>query len=101
MQRRRRSGNRTRVSGEHGLIVLLVPRIGGASGGCVSGRAELVELCRQKARPYLFSNSVAPPIVAGALEVANRSGAACVVAIACDRGDRYFAPMKWEKHYEW
>jgi len=39
--------------------------------------------------------------VAGALEVAKRADATCVVAIACDRGDRYFAPMKWEKHYEW
>ena len=39
--------------------------------------------------------------VAGALEVARRAEASCVVAIACDRGDRYFAPMKWEKHYEW
>jgi len=39
--------------------------------------------------------------VAGALEVAQREEASCVVAIACDRGDRYFAPMKWEKHYEW
>jgi cysteine synthase B len=39
--------------------------------------------------------------VAGALEVAKRPEASCVVAIACDRGDRYFAPMKWEKHYEW
>ena len=39
--------------------------------------------------------------VAGALEVAKREEATCVVAIACDRGDRYFAPMKWEKHYEW
>ena len=39
--------------------------------------------------------------VAGALEVAKRAEASCVVAIACDRGDRYFAPMKWEKHYEW
>jgi len=39
--------------------------------------------------------------VAGALEVAKREEASCVVAIACDRGDRYFAPMKWEKHYEW
>ncbi len=43
--------------------------LGGASGGCVSGRSELVELCRQKARPYLFSNTVAPVIVAGALRV--------------------------------
>jgi cysteine synthase B len=39
--------------------------------------------------------------VAGALQVAKRPEASCVVAIACDRGDRYFAPMKWEKHYEW
>jgi cysteine synthase B len=39
--------------------------------------------------------------VAGALEVAKREEACCVVAVACDRGDRYFAPMKWEKHYEW
>jgi glycine C-acetyltransferase len=43
--------------------------LGGASGGCVSGRREIVELCRQKARPYLFSNSVAPPIVYAALTV--------------------------------
>jgi cysteine synthase B len=39
--------------------------------------------------------------VAGALEVAKRADAACVVTIACDRGDRYFAPMRWEKRYEW
>ncbi len=43
--------------------------LGGASGGCVSGRKELIELCRQKARPYLFSNSMAPPIVAGSIKV--------------------------------
>ncbi len=43
--------------------------LGGASGGCVSGRRELVELCRQKARPYLFSNSLAPSIVAGSIKV--------------------------------
>jgi glycine C-acetyltransferase len=41
--------------------------IGGASGGYVSGRAEIVELLRQRARPYLFSNSVAPPVVAASL----------------------------------
>jgi len=39
--------------------------LGGASGGCVSGRKELVEMCRQKARPYLFSNTIAPVVVAG------------------------------------
>ena len=41
--------------------------IGGASGGYVSGRPEIVELLRQRARPYLFSNSVAPPVVAASL----------------------------------
>ncbi|GAG86134.1 unnamed protein product, partial [marine sediment metagenome] len=43
--------------------------LGGASGGCVSGRKELVEMCRQKARPYLFSNTIAPVIVSGILKV--------------------------------
>ncbi len=43
--------------------------LGGASGGCVSGRKELVELCRQKARPYLFSNTIAPVVVSGVLRV--------------------------------
>ena len=39
--------------------------------------------------------------VHGALEVAKRIGEGCVVTIACDRGDRYFAPMRWEARYEW
>jgi glycine C-acetyltransferase len=43
--------------------------LGGACGGCVSGRRELVEMCRQKARPYLFSNTIAPVVVAGILKV--------------------------------
>jgi glycine C-acetyltransferase len=42
--------------------------LGGASGGYVAGPAEVVALLRQRARPYLFSNSVAPAVVAGSLE---------------------------------
>jgi glycine C-acetyltransferase len=42
--------------------------LGGASGGFTSARKEVVELLRQRSRPYLFSNSVAPPAVAGALK---------------------------------
>jgi len=41
--------------------------VGGASGGYVTGRREIVELLRQRARPYLFSNSLAPPVVAASL----------------------------------
>jgi glycine C-acetyltransferase len=43
--------------------------LGGASGGYISGRKELVAMLRQRSRPYLFSNSVAPPIVAASLKV--------------------------------
>ncbi len=42
--------------------------LGGASGGYTSGRQEIVDLLRQRSRPYLFSNTVAPPIVAGSLK---------------------------------
>ena len=41
--------------------------LGGDSGGYTSGRREIIDLLRQRSRPYLFSNSVAPPIVAASL----------------------------------
>jgi len=41
--------------------------LGGASGGYISGHGEIVELLRQRSRPYLFSNAVAPSVVAGSL----------------------------------
>ncbi len=50
--------------------------LGGASGGFTSGRKEIVELLRQRSRPYLFSNTIAPVVVAGslkAIEVLERS----------------------------
>jgi glycine C-acetyltransferase len=43
--------------------------LGGASGGFASGRAEIVALLRQRSRPYLFSNSVAPAVVGASLKV--------------------------------
>jgi glycine C-acetyltransferase len=51
--------------------------LGGASGGYVSGRAEIVEMLRQRSRPYLFSNSLAPSVTAAslaALELLSSSG---------------------------
>jgi glycine C-acetyltransferase len=56
--------------------------LGGASGGCVSGRKELVELCRQRARPYLFSNTIAPPIVSGVIKVLE------ILSASTDRRDK-------------
>ncbi len=43
--------------------------LGGASGGYTSGRKEIIALLRQRSRPYLFSNSLAPPIVAASIKV--------------------------------
>jgi glycine C-acetyltransferase len=43
--------------------------LGGASGGYTSGKKEVIDLLRQRSRPYLFSNSIAPPIVAASLKV--------------------------------
>jgi glycine C-acetyltransferase len=43
--------------------------LGGATGGCISGRKEIIELLKQRARPYLFSNSLMPGVVAATLKV--------------------------------
>jgi glycine C-acetyltransferase len=42
--------------------------LGGASGGFTTGRKQIIELLRQRSRPYLFSNSLAPPIVSAAIK---------------------------------
>ena len=71
------------------ITTTLGKALGGASGGCVSGRRELVELCRQRARPYLFSNAVAPVIVAGALKVMD------LITASTDRRDK----LEWNARY--
>ena len=42
--------------------------LGGASGGFTTGKSEIIEYLRQRSRPYLFSNTIAPPIVLGAIK---------------------------------
>ena len=71
------------------ITTTLGKALGGASGGCVSGRRELVEMCRQRARPYLFSNSVAPVIVAGALKVMD------LITASTERRDK----LEWNTCY--
>jgi len=71
------------------ITTTLGKALGGASGGCVSGRRELVEMCRQRARPYLFSNSVAPVIVAGALKVLE------LISATTERRDK----LEWNARY--
>ncbi|MBC7185773.1 MAG: glycine C-acetyltransferase [Calditrichaeota bacterium] len=58
------------VMGRIDLITTTLGKaLGGASGGCASGRKELVEMLRQRGRPYLFSNTVPPVIVSAGLAV--------------------------------
>ncbi|HYA24056.1 MAG TPA: glycine C-acetyltransferase [Terriglobales bacterium] len=71
------------------ITTTLGKALGGASGGCVSGRRELVEMCRQRARPYLFSNAVAPVIVAGALKVLD------LISATTERRDQ----LEWNARY--
>jgi glycine C-acetyltransferase len=71
------------------ITTTLGKALGGASGGCVSGRRELVEMCRQRARPFLFSNTVAPVIVAGALKVLD------LISASTDRRDK----LEWNTKY--
>jgi glycine C-acetyltransferase len=54
--------------GVHGRVDIVTGALGGASGGYIAARREIVDLLRQRARPYLFSNSVAPPIAAATLK---------------------------------
>jgi glycine C-acetyltransferase len=64
--------------------------LGGASGGYTSGRREIVDLLRQRSRPYLFSNSVAPPIVAASLKVLELVGQSAELREQLRENTRYF-----------
>jgi glycine C-acetyltransferase len=64
--------------------------LGGASGGCTSGRKELIEWLRQKSRPYLFSNTVAPSVVGGTLAVMNLLSESTELRDKVEWNQRYF-----------
>ena len=58
------------VMGQIDIITTTLGKaLGGASGGCISGQIEIIEMLRQRARPYLFSNTLPPPIVAAGIKV--------------------------------
>jgi glycine C-acetyltransferase len=51
------------------IVTTFGKALGGASGGCVAGRQEIIDLLRQRSRPYLFSNSLSPAIAGATVEV--------------------------------
>jgi glycine C-acetyltransferase len=64
--------------------------LGGASGGFTSGRKEIVELLRQRSRPYLFSNTLAPAIAATSLKVLEMLSASAALRDKLAENTRYF-----------
>ncbi len=64
--------------------------LGGASGGYASGRKEIVALLRQRSRPYLFSNSVAPPIVAASLKTLELLSGSTELRDKLEENTKYF-----------
>jgi len=64
--------------------------LGGASGGFTAARAEVVQLLRQRSRPYLFSNTVAPPVVAGASKALELINTESSLRYQLQKNSRYF-----------
>jgi glycine C-acetyltransferase len=64
--------------------------MGGASGGYVSGRKEIVDLLRQRSRPYLFSNTVAPAVVGGSLKAIELLTASTELRDRLEENTRFF-----------
>ena len=64
--------------------------LGGASGGFTSGRKEVVELLRQRSRPYLFSNTVAPAIVGGSIAVLDLLEASTELRDKLEQNTKFF-----------
>jgi glycine C-acetyltransferase len=64
--------------------------LGGASGGYTSGRKEIIDLLRQRSRPYLFSNTVAPSIVAGSIKVLEMLNSTTHLRDKLEENTKYF-----------
>jgi glycine C-acetyltransferase len=64
--------------------------LGGASGGYTSGRKEIIDLLRQRSRPYLFSNSVAPPIVGASIAAIDMLSSSTELRDKLQENTRYF-----------
>jgi len=74
--------------------------LGGASGGCISGRKEIIEWMRNKARPYLFSNSVAPPVVGATIRVMDMLSSTTALRDKLENNTRYFRSKMIEAGFD-
>ncbi len=71
--------------------------LGGASGGYTSGRKKIVDLLRQRSRPYLFSNTIAPPVVAASLRALELLTASTELRDKLEENTKYFRAALTER----
>ena len=74
--------------------------LGGASGGFTSGRKEIIELLRQRSRPYLFSNTLAPSIVGASIAVLNLLSETTELRDQLEYNTRYFRSKMTEAGFD-
>jgi glycine C-acetyltransferase len=74
--------------------------LGGASGGYTSGRRPFIELLRQRSRPYLFSNTLAPPVVGGALKALELVQRSTQLRDRLEQNTRYFREEITQRGFE-
>ena len=74
--------------------------LGGASGGFTSGRKEIIELLRQRSRPYLFSNTLAPSITGASIEVFNMLEETTIFRDTLEKNTKYFRKEMTEAGFD-
>ena len=74
--------------------------LGGASGGFTTGRQEIIDLLRQRSRPYLFSNTVAPAIVAAGSKVFNMLSVTTELRDKLEKNTAYFREKMKEAEFD-
>ncbi|PKP17680.1 MAG: glycine C-acetyltransferase [Bacteroidetes bacterium HGW-Bacteroidetes-21] len=74
--------------------------LGGASGGCISGSKEVISWMRNKARPYLFSNTVAPAVVGATIKVMDLLMASTELRDKLEKNTKYFRSKMTEAGFD-
>ncbi|MES2881628.1 MAG: aminotransferase class I/II-fold pyridoxal phosphate-dependent enzyme, partial [Bacteroidota bacterium] len=74
--------------------------LGGASGGFTSGRKEIIEILRQRSRPYLFSNTLAPSITGASIAVLNLLSESTALRDKLERNTKYFRTKMTEAGFD-
>ncbi|MGB9553930.1 MAG: aminotransferase class I/II-fold pyridoxal phosphate-dependent enzyme, partial [bacterium] len=82
------------------ITTTLGKALGGASGGCTSGRKEIIEILRQRSRPYLFSNTLPPVIVSAAICAVDLISESTALRDKLEKNTKYFREKMTEVGFD-